>query len=317
MTDSLLRRAQHSLAPLQRRDLELALEWCAEDPVANIVLAMHLETARDSGLIPPYLWAVKRRGSRGLPGRGRESIGVIWGGANLTAVIPSAADAVAGFDPDATDDVRAEVAAAMVGRLNRPAALVGSAEMTLDLWGRVEPWWGPAREVRSRQLSMALAADPRHVTSDGTGLELTAVRAATMTDYDDLLPASVHMFIGEVGYDPMRHGRAAYEDRLRALIRGGRVFLQYGEVDGRRRVVFKADVGAVGGNVAQLQGVWVHPSARGRGLARTGLAVVVEAVRASIAPTVSLYVNDFNVAAVDGYRAVGFTQAGTFATVMF
>lgn len=66
------------------------------------------------------------------------------------------------------------------------------------------------------------------------------------------------MVIGEVGYDPMRHGRAAYEDRLRALIRAGRVFLQYGELEGRPRVVFKADVGAVGGHVAQVQGVWVH-----------------------------------------------------------
>lgn len=317
MTDSLLRRPQHSLAPLQRRDLELALEWCAQDPVANVVLAMHLETARSSGIIPSYLWAVKRRGGRGFPGLGRETIGIIWGGANLTVLIPSPADAVAGFDPLAADDVRAEVAAAMVGRLNRPAAMVGSADLMLDLWGRVEPWWGPAREVRPRQLSMALSAGPKHVASDGSGLELSAVRAATMNDYDDLLPASVHMFVGEVGYDPMLHGRAAYEDRLRALIRGGRVFLQYGVLDGRRQVVFKADVGAVGGGVAQVQGVWVNPAARGRGLSKAGMAAVVEGVRATIAPTVSLYVNDFNSVAVAGYRAVGFTQVGTFATVMF
>jgi len=311
MTDSLLRRAQHSLAPLQRRDVAQALEWCGADPVANAVLAMHLETARDSGIVPPYLWSVKRRGGRGVPGMGRESIGVIWGGANLTALIPSAADAAGG------DDVRAEVAAAMVGRLNRPAAIVGSADLMLDLWGRVEPWWGLAREVRPRQLSMAISTGPRHVSSDGAGLELTAVRRASLSDYDELLPASVHMFIGEVGYDPMRHGRAAYEDRLRALIRAGRVFLQYGELEGRRRVVFKADVGAVGGKVAQVQGVWVHPAARGRGLSKAGMAAVVEGVRASIAPTVSLYVNDFNAPAVAGYHAVGFAQVGIFATVMF
>jgi predicted GNAT family acetyltransferase len=245
---------------------------------------------------------------------GRESIGVIWGGANLTALIPSAG----GVRNDAADDdVCAEVAAAMVGRLNRPAAMVGPAVLMLDLWGRVEPWWGPSREVRPRQLSMALAGSPRHVTSDGEGLALEAVRVATSDDYDDLLPASVHMFIGEVGYDPMRHGRAAYEDRLRALIRARRVFVQYGEIEGHRRVVFKADVGAVGGAVAQVQGVWVHPSARGRGLSKAGMAAVVESVRSSVAPTVSLYVNDFNQPAVAGYKAVGFEQVGTFATVMF
>jgi predicted GNAT family acetyltransferase len=309
MTDSLLRRAQHSLAPLQRRDIALALEWCAADPVANTVLAMHLETARDSGIIPPALWSVKRRG--GIAGIARESVGVIWNGANLTALIPDAGDSAE------SDDIRAEVAAAMVARLNRPAALVGDADLTLDLWGRVEPWWGPAREVRSRQLSMAISHSPRHVTADATGLDLEAVRRATVADYEELLPASVHMFIGEVGYDPMRHGRAAYEDRLRALIRAGRAYVQFGRVGGERRVIFKADVGAVGGGVAQIQGVWVNPELRGRGLSKPGIAAVSEAVRATIAPTVSLYVNDFNAPAVAAYRAVGFDEVGTFATVMF
>jgi predicted GNAT family acetyltransferase len=125
------------------------------------------------------------------------------------------------------------------------------------------------------------------------------------------------MFIGEVGYDPMRHGRVAYEDRLRQLVTGGRAFLQYGTVEGRRAVVFKSEVGAIGGSVAQLQGVWVHPSLRGRGLARAGLAAVIEATRTSLAPTVSLYVNDFNTRAIAAYEAVGFERVGLFATVMF
>ena len=65
----------------------------------------------------------------------------MWCGANLTAVLPT-------DDDHETDDARAEVAATIVSRLSRPAALVGEAELTLDLWGRVEPWWGPARQLR-------------------------------------------------------------------------------------------------------------------------------------------------------------------------
>lgn len=306
MTDSLLRRAQHSLSPLQRREIDEALALCAADPVANVVPAMHLETAARSGHMSAGLWAVRRRS-----GISREFAGVVWNGANFTAVLR----ATEGSD---ADQVRADLASGIVSRMTRPAALVGSAELTLDLWARVEPWWGPARELRARQVSMAIAGSPRHVEPiDAPELGLSAVRRASLGDYDALLPACVHMFIGEVGYDPMRHGRVAYEDRLRQLVRGGRAFLQYGLVDGRRAVVFKAEVGALGGSVAQLQGVWVHPDLRGRGLARAGLAAVIEGTRASLAPTVSLYVNDFNSRAIAAYDAVGFDRVGTFATVMF
>lgn len=307
MTDSLLRRAQHSLAPAQRRDLEALTALCEDDPVATVVPAMHLDAARSSGVMPAGLWVVRRR-----HGWGREIAGLLWSGANLCAVLPSSGDA------DADEDLRADVAAAMVGRLSRPAAIVGEAALTLDLWGRVEPWWGPAREVRPRQVSMVAGSPTPHVPAlDATDLSLDAVHRARDEDYEALLPACVHMFIGEVGYDPMRHGRAAYEERLHSLVRAGRAYLQYGTVRGRREVVFKAEVGALGGGVAQLQGVWVHPDLRGRGLARAGLAAVISAVRADHAPTVSLYVNDFNGPALAAYEATGFERVGMFATIMF
>jgi hypothetical protein len=45
-------------------------------------------------------------------------------------------------------------------------------------------------------------------------------------------------------------------------------------------------------------------------------AVVVEAAR-SIAPLVSLYVNDFNTPARAAYRRAGFTEAGQLMSVLF
>lgn len=302
MTDSLLRRGQYTLAPAQRRDVAESLELCALDPVSNVVPVMHLETASRAGVIPTGLWVVRRRGKLA-----RELAGVIWCGANLTAVLPTQ-------DHEA-DDARAEVAAAMVARLGRPAALVGESALTLDLWGRVEPWWGPARQLRPSQVSMAIKGPPRDVPEPATPLE--PMRAATMADYDALLPAAVHMFVGEVGYDPLTHGREAYEDRLTHLVRQGRSYVRYGQVNGERAVVFKAEVGVVGGKVAQVQGVWAHPALRGIGLGASGMADLVRHVRADHAPTVSLYVNDFNEPALRAYDAVGFERVGTFATVMF
>ena len=68
---------------------------------------------------------------------------------------------------------------------------------------------------------------------------------------------------------------------------------------------------------AQIQGVYVPPEFRGQGLATRGMAAVVEIVRAEIAPTVSLYVNDWNHAARAAYARVGFEETARFSTVMF
>jgi hypothetical protein len=81
-------------------------------------------------------------------------------------------------------------------------------------------------------------------------------------------------------------------------------------------VVFKAEAGIVGGGVAEIQGVWVQPTLRGRGFGRAGVAEVVDLVQDGLAPTVSLYVNDYNDRAIRAYEAVGFQRVGTFATVM-
>jgi predicted GNAT family acetyltransferase len=83
------------------------------------------------------------------------------------------------------------------------------------------------------------------------------------------------------------------------------------------QVIFKAEIGAVTPQVCQVQGVWVRPQSRGQGLAAPGMAaVVVEAVR-SIAPLVSLYVNDFNAPARAAYQRAGFTETGRLMSVLF
>ncbi len=47
------------------------------------------------------------------------------------------------------------------------------------------------------------------------------------------------------------------------------------------------------------------------------MAAVAAAALREVAPTVSLYVNDYNAAARAAYNRVGFREVGTFATVLF
>jgi uncharacterized protein len=120
------------------------------------------------------------------------------------------------------------------------------------------------------------------------------------------------MFEGEIGYPPYTGSGAAYRSALLALIERGHTFVivENGEV------VFKADVGSVALGCVQIQGVWLSPHLRGRGLSVPAMAAVVEQVMATRARWVTLYVNDFNESARATYRHVGFVDVGAFSTVL-
>ena len=189
----------------------------------------------------------------------------------------------------------------------RCSSFVGPADEVLDLWRLLDPAWGPAREVRDRQPVMVIDG-PARVPAD------PGVRRATSADLDLLVPACIDMFTAEVGVSPVAGGMtSAYRARVAEIVREGRSFVRIEN----GIVVFKAEVGAVSGDVCQVQGVWVDPSFRGRNLSESGMAAVVAGARDDIAPVVSLYVNSYNTAARKCYRAVGFREHGAFATVLF
>jgi hypothetical protein len=69
--------------------------------------------------------------------------------------------------------------------------------------------------------------------------------------------------------------------------------------------------------VALIQGVWMHPRLRGRGLAAPAMASVVRSIQTDLRRMPSLYVNDFNIPARRTYERIGFRQVGKFASVLF
>ena len=129
-----------------------------------------------------------------------------------------------------------------------------------------------------------------------------------------LLPACVAMFAEEVGVSPLAgDGGTLYRARVRELLETRRA---YARIE-NGQVIFKAEIGAASAGVCQIQGVWVNPAHRGRGLAVAGMAAVVELARREVAPIVSLYVNDYNLPALATYRRVGFRLVDTFSSVLF
>jgi uncharacterized protein len=202
------------------------------------------------------------------------------------------------------DDLNAFADEAM-SATRRCSSLVGRADLVMPMWERLEPAWGPARDVRADQPLMALASHPT--------CELdTEVRQVRPEELDAYLVAAVDMFIGEVGVDPrLGDGGRGYRRRVASLIAAGRAWARFE----RGQVVFKAEVGSQSPGVGQIQGVWVHPEWRGMGLGARGTAMLAAVIVGS-GRVASLYVNNFNAVARAAYARVGFAEVGTFATVL-
>jgi len=271
---------------LGESDVPEVLALIGRDPVANVFIESRVRLGGGRAFrMGGELWGYAPDG---------ELRGVCYSGANLVPACHER-DGLIGFAERALRSGR------------RCSSIVGPADQVAVVWDELATEWGPGRELRADQPLLSIAADPL-IAAD------RSVRLVRPDELDALLPASIAMFTEEVGVSPLAHdGGAMYRARVSELVHGHRSFARFD--DGR--VVFKAEVGAVSVTVAQVQGVWVSPERRGEGLAVPGMAAVVAMARRTLAPTISLYVNGYNVPALRTYERVGFRRVGTFSTVLF
>ncbi|HVF05750.1 MAG TPA: GNAT family N-acetyltransferase [Frankiaceae bacterium] len=278
-------RAREAVRLLDDRDLDAALGIAARDPVANCYVASRLESVgADPRRLAAEVWGCYDDG---------ELVSLCYAGGNLWPV-------------EATRDAALQFAdrARRAGR--HCSSIVGKSDAVEVMWAALRSSWGPARDVRKQPL-MAIDRQP-------TVEPLPGVRRVRIDELETLLPASVAMFTEEVGVSPVgSDGGALYRARVAELIAEGHAFALI--EDGRVR--FKAEVGSATTAACQLQGVWTEPGSRGLGIGTSGTAAVVNLALDSVAPVVSLYVNDYNVAARRAYERVGFTTVGSFTSVLF
>ncbi len=258
----------------------------ALDPVSNIFLDSYLRNGHP----------VNRSGGRAMVLGYYDDAGLrsaCWVGSN---VVPVNVDFETG----------AEFGLALLRAGLRYSSIFGPSDGVMGIWSTLESGLQRALDVRPHQPLMTRSA-PSTVPPAPT------LRRARPEEFDVLLPACAAMFEEELGYSPLANGRAYYEQRVRTLIDRGFSMVDR-DPDGR--VVFKAELGNVSPHATQIQGVWMNPSARGHGMAKSYMSAVVD-IALEVAPIVSLYVNDYNKTALNVYRRVGFDEVGEFATVLF
>lgn len=271
-----------------------------DEPVVRDFLAEH---PVDGCLIAARVQAFGMTGAAGQTGElcayfGDNGVRAVWlDGPSLALV----------GDQDESDRVVEALISHNSGRPRRCSSIVGPDHLVLPSWTALSADWGPARDVRPNQPLLALDSAPLIEPR-------TEVRRVRRDELDILMPAATAMFLEEVGVDPAAGDRgASHRARVAELIDAGRslAWIKNGEV------LFKADLGAVSDQACQIQGIWVRPDLRGQGIGASGTAAVVAIALADVAPVVSLYVNDFNAPAKAAYDRVGFTQVGTFASILF
>lgn len=272
---------------LEPGELPAALAILESEPVSNAFVTSRVQAAGlDPWRLGGEMWGWY------TDGRLRS---LCYSGANLVPICATP-EAIRGFAERAR----------RAGR--RCSSIVGPAEPTTQLWRLLEPSWGPAREVRPNQPLMVTESPSADVAPD------PLVRRVGREDMDVLMPACVSMFTEEVGISPLAgDGGLLYQARVAELVSAGR---SYARIE-NGKVVFKAEIGAATPRACQIQGVWVAPEFRGRGLSETGMAAVLRYALADVAPIVSLYVNDYNTAARKAYARVGFREVGAFMSVLF
>ena len=277
---------RHGVRLLGTSDLDAFLALTAKDPVVNVFAAYR---ARTTSLEPRWLGGeVWGRYDDG------ELVAACHVGANLVPVEAQ------------PEDARAFAERALT-RHRSVSTIVGPHSAVRPFWDEVAESWGRPRDTRWEQPHLVIDSPPQ-VAPD------PQVRRTERRDLAVLYPACVAMYTEEVGVSPEAGGGAdLYRARVTQLMSRGWSFARFE----RGQLVFKAEVACATPEAAQVQGVWVPPERRGEGLAVAGMAAVVEQVQATIAPSVSLYVNAWNEPARRAYERVGFRETTTFSTVMF
>ena len=269
---------------LTEADREEVLGFLAERPVHTVCLAGFI---RDNGLVSPH--------NRGTFYGCRNSEGRLEG----VALVGHATLVEA-----RTRRARRELALDAQGS-TRTHLIMGEATEVEEFWS----YYADEGQQMRRACRELLFELTRPVEA---GTEVEGLRLAVAEDLDAVAPVHAGLCEMESGVNPLDTDPEGFRARCLRRTEQGRTFVLMSE-DGR--LLFKADIQSHTPEVVYLEGVYVHPSARGTGLGRRCMTQLTRDLLLHSTRKICLLANEENPAAHTFYRMCGFRQRGVYDTI--
>lgn len=136
------------------------------------------------------------------------------------------------------------------------------------------------------------------------------LRAATIADLEQIVTAHAAMAVEQWGSNPFKNDWHGFRERCARRIKQGRVWV----VTEEGQLIFKADVAARTPVTAYLEGIYVKPSLRGRGVGSRSLAQLNH-VLLSQHKNICLLVDEYNYAACRLYNRCGYQLRSFYSSI--
>jgi uncharacterized protein len=141
---------------------------------------------------------------------------------------------------------------------------------------------------------------------------VSGLRLAVPEDLDQVVRAQAAMALETSGVNPLQKDPVGFRQRYLQRIDKGRVWVLM--KDGR--LLFKTDVIADTPEATYIEGVYVSPQARGKGLGQTCLSAVGR-ILLGRTKAIFLFVEDENTRTKSFYLKLGFNVAGQYDLLYF
>jgi predicted GNAT family acetyltransferase len=181
--------------------------------------------------------------------------------------------------------------------------IMGEQEVIAEFWGSYSEA-GQEMRLACREMLFELRCPV------AVGAPVEGLRRATLDDLELVLPVQAELARAESGVSPLETDAEGFRRRTARRIEQGRTWV----VIKGGRLTFKAEVQSETPQVIYLEGIYVAPSERGRGL---GAACLSQLSRALLtrAQSVCLLANERNREAHALYRRVGFRFRSVYDTI--